>query len=169
MGIIALAIGYSSVQWRPSNKRRKDVSRVQGQKSTDRLQLGSTTQQHYRKWYTMAQMIRQITNSLGNQEGNTTRTMTGLGLIGMTISNRLYSTYRKFGWTSVSTMGSGPCAMCGLWPTCELLVHSPLFRTELVWCAVLFLSNGHDNFALTWAKRVYDWSLVKCVFARRLC
>ena len=56
----------------------------------------------------MMPTITQATKTLGNQLGKTRRTMTGVGLIGKMVRMRLYSTYRKFGCTSVSAMGSGP-------------------------------------------------------------
>ena len=59
----------------------------------------------------MVPTIKLTTNTLGNQLGNTRRTMTGVGLTGMMANTRLYSTYRKSGWASVSAMGSGPWTM----------------------------------------------------------
>ena len=86
----------SSVQHGLPIKKEK-MFRVQRQNSAAQLQICSSTQLHYRRRYNTVPTIKLTRKTLGNQLGNTRRTMTGVGLTGMVTNTRLYSTYWKFG------------------------------------------------------------------------
>ena len=78
-------------------------------------------------------MTMQTAISLGNQDGNTTSTICGMGLMGMTMSNLLYTTCSKLGCTSVLLVWAPARGNCELWSTL-LSQHSD-------YAEAVFLSN----------------------------
>ena len=131
----------------------KRKSRGQGQSNAAQLQLGSSAQLRYRNWETMMPTIKQTMYALGNQLGNTRRTMTGVGLIGNTVRTRLYSTYRKSGCASVSSMGSGPWTIVAAWST----PHSLDYTCAL--CNRFPIRNNSGVLSQTHC----EWSLMLCL------
>ena len=78
---------------------------------------------NYRNWYTTTPIAMPTKISLGNQDGNTTSTICGIGLIGMTMSSLLYTTCSKLGCTSVLLVWAPARGNCELWFT-PLSKHS---------------------------------------------
>ena len=113
---MCIASAYAPASW-------KDISLDHGGGPISRHACGRDAAQgttgHSGKyhWYMVATKTNVIARS-GNQDGNTIRTMVGVGRIGMTSSILRYCTWMKVGWTSVLLnrvqlfQREQTCAMC---------------------------------------------------------
>ena len=102
-------------------------------------------------------MIRQTAISRGNHDGNTTSTICGIGLIGMTISSLLYTTCWKFGCTSVLLVWAPALGNCEIGFTPHSW-HS--YYAEAVFSPTTPTSSQ------SWAKHGYEWSHQSCVHSQ---